>query len=125
MLATGTDLLARNGAAVAAITTYTLESTRAIVLAAERAGRPVILQAGASSFGAVGREPLAAAALASARAASVPVGVHLDHCRSVDEVEACVALGYNLVIIDGSQEDFEGKGAVTRRVGVLAHQAGV
>ncbi len=43
MLATGTDLLARDGTAVAAITTYTLESTRAIVLAAERTGLPVLL----------------------------------------------------------------------------------
>jgi len=125
MLATGTDLLARNGAAVAAITTYTLESTRAIVLAAERLGRPVILQAGASSFGAVGREPLAAAALASARGASVPVGVHLDHCRSVEEIEACIALGYSSVMIDGSHEDFEANVAVTRRVVELAHAAGV
>ena len=125
MLATGTSLLARDGSAVAAITTYTLESTRAIVLAAERLGEPVILQAGASSFGAVGREPLAAAALASARGASVPVGVHLDHCRSVEEIEACIALGYSSVMIDGSHEDFEANVAVTRRVVELAHAAGV
>jgi ketose-bisphosphate aldolase len=125
MLAAGTDLLARDGSAVAAITTYTLESTRAIVLAAERLGRPVILQAGAGSFGAVGREPHVAAALAAARAASVPVGVHLDHCRSVEEIEACVALGYSSVMIDGSHEDFEANVAVTRRVVELAHAAGV
>ena len=49
MLATGTGLLARDGTAVAAITTYTLESTRAIVLAAERTGLPVLLSAGSSS----------------------------------------------------------------------------
>src|SRR5690348_3636876 len=124
MLATGTDLLARDGSAVAAITTYTLESTRAIVLAAERLNRPVMLQAGAGSFGAVGREPLAAAALAAAHAASVPVGVHLDHCRSVEEIEACIALGYSSVMIDGSHEDFDANVAVTRRVVELAHAAG-
>lgn len=125
MLATGTGLLARTGAAVAAITTYTLESTRAIVLAAERENRPVILQAGAGSFGAVGREPLAAAALAAARAASVPVGVHLDHCRRVEEIEACIALGYSSVMIDGSHEPYEENVAVTRRVVKLAHAEGV
>jgi ketose-bisphosphate aldolase len=125
VLATGTDLLARDGTAVAAITTYTLESTRAIVLAAERTGLPVLLSAGVSSYGAVGREPLAAAALAAARASAVPVGVHLDHCRSVEEIAACVALGYSSVMIDGSHEDFEANVAVTREVVALAHVAGV
>lgn len=125
MLATGTDLLRRDGSAVAAITTYTLESTRAIVLAAERTGLPVLLSAGSSSFGAVGREPLAAAALAAAHAAQVPVGVHLDHSRSVEEIEACIALGYSSVMIDGSAEDFEANVALTRRVVELAHAAGV
>ena len=123
MLATGTAVLAR-GRAVAAITTYTLESTRAIVAAAERLGQPVLLSAGVSSYGAVGREPLAAAALAAAHAASVPVGVHLDHCKDPDEIDACLALGYSSVMIDGSQLPFDENVAVTRRVVERAHAAG-
>ena len=125
MLATGTGLLARDGTAVAAITTYTLESTRAIVLAAERTGLPVLLSAGSSSFGAVGREPLAAAALAAARAASVPVGVHLDHCTKLEEIEACIALGYSSVMYDGSHKAFEDNVTLTRLVVEQAHAAGV
>jgi ketose-bisphosphate aldolase len=123
MLATGTSILKR-GQAVAAITTYTLESTAAIVRAAERLDLPVLLMAGASSYGAVGREPLAAAALAAARAATVPVGVHLDHCRDETEVDACLALGYSSVMIDGSHLAFEENVALTRRVVERAHAAG-
>ena len=123
MLATGTSLL-RRGQAVAAITTYTLESTVAIVRAAERLDLPVLLMAGASSYGAVGRGPLAAAALAAARAASVPVGVHLDHCRDEAEVDACLALGYSSVMIDGSHLPLEENIALTRRVVERAHAAG-
>jgi ketose-bisphosphate aldolase len=123
MLATGTAVLQR-GRAVAAITTYTLESTRAIVAAAERLGQPVLLSAGVSSYGAVGREPLAAAALATAHAASVPVGVHLDHCKDPDEIDACLALGYTSVMIDGSHLPFDENVAVTRRVVERAHAAG-
>jgi ketose-bisphosphate aldolase len=123
MLATGTSVL-RRGRAVAAITTYTLESTAAIVRAAERLRRPVLLCAGASSYGAVGREPLAAAALAAARAAAVPVGVHLDHCRDPEEIDACLALGYSSVMIDGSHLDFEANVAVTKAVVERAHAAG-
>src|SRR4051794_40937889 len=113
MLATGTSVL-RPGRAVAAITTYTLESTVAIVRAAERLGRPVLLSAGSSSYGAVGREPLAAAALAAAHGARVLVGVHLDHCRDPDEIDACLALGYSSVMIDGSHLDFEANVGLTR-----------
>jgi fructose-bisphosphate aldolase class II/tagatose 1,6-diphosphate aldolase GatY/KbaY len=123
MLATGTSLL-RRGQAIAAITTYTLESTVAIVRAAERLDLPVLLMAGASSYGAVGRGPLAAAALAAAHAASVPVGVHLDHCKDETEVDACLALGYSSVMIDGSHLPLEENIALTRRVVERAHAAG-
>ncbi len=123
MLASGTSVLQR-GRAVAAITTYTLESTVAIVRAAERLQRPVLLSAGVSSYGAVGRGPLAAAALAAARAATVEVGVHLDHCRDPDEIDACLALGYSSVMIDGSHLEFEANVELTRAVVERAHAAG-
>jgi ketose-bisphosphate aldolase len=128
MLAQGTSMLAdarAAGRAVPAITTYTLESTRAICVAAERTGLPVIIQAGSSSFRGVGREPLAAAALAAAAAAGVPVGVHLDHSTNPDEIRACVALGYTSVMIDGSHLPFEQNIALTRHVVDQAHKAGV
>jgi len=127
MLADGTSILTesqRTGRAVAAITTYTLESTRAIVSAAEAAGQPVILQAGSSSFGAVGREALAASCLAAARAASVPVGVHLDHSTDREEISACLALGYTSVMVDGSHLPFEQNVALTRAVVEEAHALG-
>jgi ketose-bisphosphate aldolase len=127
LLATGTTLLTdarTSGRAIAAITTYTLESTRAICLAAERLGQPVMLQAGSGSFGAVGRTPLAVAALASAREAAVPVGVHLDHCKDPAEIDACLELGYSSVMIDGSHLEFEQNIALTRAVVERAHAAG-
>jgi len=66
MLARGAGMIRdfrARGHALAAITTYTLESTAAICQAAERAGAPVIVQAGSSSFAAVGRELLAESVL--------------------------------------------------------------
>jgi ketose-bisphosphate aldolase len=128
MLARGTSTITdahASGRAVAAITAYTLESIRAICAAAELTGRPAIIQAGSSSFRGVGREPLAAAALAAAAAAEVPIGVHLDHSKDPDEVRACIALGYTSVMIDGSDLPFEDNVALTRSVVDEAHAAGV
>jgi fructose-bisphosphate aldolase class II/tagatose 1,6-diphosphate aldolase GatY/KbaY len=128
MLAQGTSMLteaAASGTAVAAITTYTLESTRAVCLAAERAGRPVLLQAGSSSFGAVGLDLLAAAALTAAEHAAIPVGVHLDHATDPGEIARCIELGYTSVMVDGSHLPFEANVALTRQVVERAHAVGV
>jgi ketose-bisphosphate aldolase len=127
-LAAGSRILAdarAQGRAVPGFTAYTLEGIRAIREAAERLGLPVIVQAGSSSFRGVGRDSLAAAALAAARQASVPVGVHLDHSRDREEISACIALGYTSVMIDGSHLPFEENVALTRAVVDEAHAAGV
>jgi tagatose 1,6-diphosphate aldolase GatY/KbaY len=112
------------GTAVAAVTTYTLESTRAICVAAEQAGLPVIIQAGASSASAVGLDLLAATALAAAEQSVVPVGVHLDHSTDVDEIRHCLELGYTSVMIDGSHLPFEDNLAITRAVVGAARATG-
>jgi len=128
MLTKGSSMIreARAGRrALAAITSYTLESTRAVISAAEQAQQPVILQAGSGSFGAVGRETLAAACLEAARRAGVPVGVHLDHSTDRNEISACVDLGYTSVMVDGSHLPFEQNVALTKTVVVESHRAGV
>ena len=113
------------GRAVPAFTVYTLESIRAVCEAAERTGLPVILQAGSSSYRETSRSMLAAAALAAARDASVPIGVHLDHSTDLEEIRDCLALGYTSVMVDGSHLTFAGNVALTRAVIAEAHDAGV
>jgi ketose-bisphosphate aldolase len=128
MLSTGTEALHeawRRRAAIAAFTTYTLESTRAICEAGADSGMPVILQAGSSSFAAVGRSMLAATALAMAKESPTPVGVHLDHATDLTEIRACIELGYSSVMIDGSYRSFEENVAVTSLVVAEAHRGGV
>jgi ketose-bisphosphate aldolase len=128
MLAHGPQILleARSqGRAVPAFTTYTLESTRAICEAAEAIGLPVILAAGSSSFRGSSRAMLAAAAVAAAGDASVPVGVHLDHSTDLNEIRACLNLGYTSVMVDGSHLPFDENVALTRAVVAEAHAAGV
>ena len=68
---------------------------------------------------------LAAAALAAAREADVAVGVHLDHATTLDEIRACIALGYSSVMIDGSHLSFEDNVAITLTVVAEAHASAV
>lgn len=128
MLARGTDLLKAEkaaGTAVAAFTVYTLESIRAVVDAAEAAGRPVLMSVGSSSYRITGAPELAAAALAAAERASVPVGVHLDHCTDEAEIARAIGLGYTSVMFDGSALPYTENLERTEAVVSHAHAEGV
>ncbi|MDC5696812.1 class II fructose-bisphosphate aldolase [Intrasporangium calvum] len=113
------------GWALAAFSTYGLETTMGVVRAAEAAGAPIILQAGSSTFAHAGRAALAALALHAAEAASVRVGVHLDHSRDLEEIRWCAESGYSSVMVDGSGLPFEENIALTREAVAIGAANGV
>jgi fructose-bisphosphate aldolase class II len=112
--------------AVGAFNVVLLEHAEAIVEGAERAELPVILQISQNaaryhrSF-----EPIALASLAIARAAGVPVIVHLDHAEDVELVHAAVELGVQSVMFDGSALPYEVNVSTTREVVEFCHDRGV
>lgn len=112
------------GTALGAFTTYGLELTEAIVAAAADERTPVLLSVGSSAFGYASERPLVALALAAAEDATVPVGVHLDHSRDLDEVGRCLQAGYTSVMVDGAHLPFDDNVALTREAATQAHAAG-
>jgi tagatose 1,6-diphosphate aldolase GatY/KbaY len=127
VLARGTDILAKAVAehsAVPAFATYNLEMVQAVVAAAEQTGQPVIILAGSSHFNHAGRSALISIALQAARNSTATIGVHLDHCRDLAEIEQCVRAGYSSVMVDGSHLPFEDNVELTRAAAALAHPAG-
>lgn len=113
-----------NGYAFGGFQAYDTVTTRGIVRAAETLGVPVIVQAGASAFAGTGRAVLIALVQAAKEQATVPVGVHLDHCRDLTEVQVCLEAGYTSVMYDGSHLPFDENVAATRKAVDLAHQYG-
>ena len=127
MLLRGTEVLTTalaEHSAVPAFATYNLEMVQTVVAAAEQTGRPVIMLAGSSHFHHAGRSALISLALHAAHESTAMVGVHLDHCRDLAEIEQCVRAGYSSVMVDGSQLPFEDNIALTRAAVALAHPAG-
>jgi tagatose 1,6-diphosphate aldolase GatY/KbaY len=118
------DQARSDGRAIAAFSVYNLEQTQAICAAGEAERQPVLLQAGASAFAYAGREPLAALAIACARSAKPPIGVHLDHAQQLDVVAYCLDAGYTSVMFDGSALPLRENIKRTREVVELARQAG-
>jgi tagatose 1,6-diphosphate aldolase GatY/KbaY len=111
----------QRGVAIAAFNTYNLETTQAMVRAAEKLNQPIILQLGVAPLKA-GGEPVAAAALTAARVAAVPVAVHLDHCPDLALIEKCFVWGVSSALADGSHLSFAENLAFTRQAVEIARR---
>ena len=93
--------------AIGAFNTPNLECINAVIGAAEKLDVPVIL-----SHAQLHEEisPLAKIGpimLQTAKAARVPVCVHLDHCESLDYLQQALELGFTGVMYDGSTLPYE------------------
>ncbi|MGA5388812.1 class II fructose-bisphosphate aldolase [Streptomyces pseudogriseolus] len=113
---------ARAGVGVGAFNVVQLEHAEAIVSGAEAADRPVILQISENTVRYHGGlEPIGLATLAVARAARVPVAVHLDHARSADLVHEAVRLGCCSVMFDASALPYKENLRATREIAEYCH----
>lgn len=124
------DLVAEaadRGEAVAALNVITLEHVEAAVDGATAAGKPVILQVSenAVKFHGGRLRPLAAAAVESARASDVPVGLHLDHVLSDALLRQAPDAGFSSVMFDAAHLPYAQNVAATRAAAAWAHTHGL
>ncbi|MPV38145.1 class II fructose-bisphosphate aldolase [Georgenia subflava] len=113
------------GTGLGAFNVVHLEHAEVFAAAAERAGRPVVLQISQNAVAYHGSlAPLAAGVLAVARSAAVPVVVHLDHAEDVGLIDEALELGIASVMYDGSRLPDDANRATTAQVVARAHAAG-
>ncbi|KAG0460043.1 hypothetical protein HPP92_023171 [Vanilla planifolia] len=121
------DLLlnAENGGyAVGAFNVYNIEGVEAVVSAAEDQRSPAILQIHPGALKQAGL-PLVACCLSAAEHAKVPITVHFDHgCSKVELIEA-LELGFDSLMVDGSNLPFKENISLTKYISVLAHGKGM
>ena len=114
------------GRGVGAFNVIGIEHAEGIVAGAEAAGAPVVLAISQNCVAYHGAlEPIAAAVLAVARAAAVPVAVHLDHATGEDLVRAAAAAGLGSVMYDASALPYAGNVAATAQVTRWCHDRGM
>lgn len=63
--------------------------------------------------------------LDAGRAASVPIGLHLDHGSTLDEIREAIDVGFTSVMMDASLESWDVNVARTQEAVTLARAAGV
>ncbi|MFE5240177.1 MULTISPECIES: class II fructose-bisphosphate aldolase [unclassified Streptomyces] len=116
----------RDSTGVGAFNVVQIEHAQAIASGAEAARLPVILQVSENTARYHGSlEPIGLASLAVARAAGVPVAVHLDHAESAELVREAVRLGFTSVMFDASKLPYDENVAATREITAYCHGHGV
>ena len=111
--------------AVGAFNAENMEMVKAIIAAAEELHAPVMIQTTPSTVKYGSLETFYGMVAADAKKASVPVCLHLDHGNSFELAVRAIQAGYTSVMIDGSQEDFEGNIAVSKKVADVANALGI
>lgn len=115
------------GTAFAAFNVITLEHAEATVQGAERAGLPVTLQLSQNAIAYHGGNPrpIAAAMLALANSARVPVSLHLDHIEDGDLFRLADEIGFDSAMLDASQLPDRENVAATRSAVEWARSRGI
>ena len=122
------DLLpaaAQSDYAVPCFNVFGYEDARAVVTAAEKVDKPVILAANKTLVDFMGVENAAQMIRRLAEQASVPVCAHLDHTYEEDIVFKGIHHGFSSVMFDGSQLPLEENIRRTRAVAEVALACGV
>lgn len=115
----------REGYAVGAFNTVDYASSKAAVAASEELGAPVIVQFSVKTIAYWGHATIASWMRELAERATVPVALHVDHCKEVEVIRRCIEHGWTSVMIDASALPFEENLATSRRVVEMAAPAGI
>jgi len=105
-----------NKYAIGAFNILDYNSMKAVVDAAEELKAPVIIQTSVKTVRLWGHDAIVAWAKELTESVTVPVALHLDHCKEVDFIKACIDKGWTSVMIDASSRPFEENVRLTRQV---------
>lgn len=116
--------LKKSRKAILATNFYNLETLKGILQAASDVHLPVILQLSKSSIDYIGLDMAVAMARRGLADYQVEGWLHLDHGDSIELVKRCLSAGFDSVMIDASEKDFEENVMITSRVVNLAKEYG-
>jgi len=128
MLVTLNEILAmaeERNCAIGAFNTPNLECIRAVIDTAEKLNVPVIISHAQLHEEVAPLDVIGPVMVASARAAKVPVCVHLDHCEDLAYLQRALDMGFTGIMYDGSTLPYRENVANTCRAVAMSHPYGV
>lgn len=111
--------------AVGAFNIFNYLTARAVIEMCEKQNAPVILQTSVKTVEQLGANPLMEMVLPLAKKASIPVALHLDHCKDKEFAFKCMDAGWSSIMYDGSSLPFEENVKNTKAVVAYAKAKGI
>jgi len=111
--------------AVGSFNVYNYETIRGVIEAGRELGFPTIVAFGENYLPNMEPDEVAALVKTMAQKAEIPVVLHLDHCKSFDNIFKAIRAGFTSVMYDGSSLPFAENLRKTAEIVVAAHAAGV
>lgn len=117
----------QEGYAVGAFNTVNMEITQGILRAASDMQSPIIIQITEKTMDYAGGRMIyeIVRKMAEDYCPEVPVGVHLDHGKSMEIVQRAVEIGFSSVMYDGSRKGYNDNARVTKAVVEYCRPKGV
>lgn len=107
-----------------AFNTQNLETTMGIIAAAEELNAPVIIDVSEGAIKYAGLNTIYEIMATLAIKAKVPIALHMDHGKSVDQLKEGIELGFSSVMIDHSGDTVEENIKATKELVEFAHAEG-
>lgn len=115
----------KNDVMLPAFNTTNMEMTLAIMDAFEANGMPGIIQIAPTNIKLTGYDFISEIAHRAIRDYTVPMALHLDHGKTLDDVRQAVNAGFTSVMIDGAALPFEENIRFSRQAVDFCHTSGV
>jgi fructose-bisphosphate aldolase class II/tagatose 1,6-diphosphate aldolase GatY/KbaY len=112
--------LRESDSAIIAANFYNLETLKGLLIAANELETSIILQLSKSSIDYIGLHTVVGLAKAALKEYNVQGWLHLDHGNSFQLVKDCLEVGFDSVMIDGSELPFDENVQLAKRVVDLA-----
>ena len=110
----------RKGRAILATNCYNFETLSGVLIAAKQKQKPLILQLSESSVQYLGLRIGADMARSALKSFDVEGWLHLDHGSSVEMAHRCLDAGFDSVMIDASEKEFDENVKITSQVVKIA-----
>lgn len=107
--------------AIGAFNVENMEMIQAVTAAAEELKSPIILQTSPTSFNYADMAYFYVQVKVAANQSTVPIALHLDHCKSFELVIQAVKTGFTSIMIDGSHSNFKENISLTKSVVDVCH----
>lgn len=101
---------------IAAFNTVDDITMHGVIRAAEQSKSPLIVQISVKTVKFWGAEVIHHMFTDMAMRATVPIALHLDHCPDPEVARACLKVGWNSVLFDGSGMSFEENQRLTKEI---------